>query len=77
MTILYKKILDTLQDHFPRSEIKLAVEHEGSNKYNLSISSSIFRGLERLEQHKLVYKALKKYLEDGQIHAITLETLEK
>ncbi len=33
-----------------------------------------FDGLSRIEQHRLVYAAVKPYLDDGTIHALALKT---
>jgi stress-induced morphogen len=33
-----------------------------------------FAGLSRIEQHRLVYAAVKQYLDDGSIHALALKT---
>ncbi len=33
-----------------------------------------FDGMSRIEQHRLVYAAVKPYLDDGTIHALALKT---
>jgi stress-induced morphogen len=33
-----------------------------------------FGGLSRIEQHRMVYAAVKRYLDDGSIHALALKT---
>jgi stress-induced morphogen len=33
-----------------------------------------FAGLSRIEQHRLVYAAVKPYMDDGSIHALALRT---
>ena len=33
-----------------------------------------FDGLSRIEQHRLVYAAVKPYMDDGTIHALALKT---
>lgn len=40
----------------------------------LVISSSAFKGLSLIEQHKLVLSSLKDKFESGSLHALSIET---
>lgn len=40
----------------------------------LVVSSSAFKGLSLIEQHKLVLNSLKEKFESGSLHALSLET---
>lgn len=43
--------------------------------FNLTVSSQAFKGKTLIEQHQLVYRALKDALRDGRVHAVELKTL--
>ncbi|MGR4065523.1 MAG: BolA/IbaG family iron-sulfur metabolism protein [Vulcanimicrobiaceae bacterium] len=43
--------------------------------FNVSVRSNAFRGKTIIEQHQLVYGALKAALKDGRVHAVELKTL--
>ena len=43
------------------------------NHYSATITSSAFKGLSRVKQHQLVYKALEGKM-GGELHALALQT---
>jgi stress-induced morphogen len=43
--------------------------------FNVTVRSSAFAGKTLIEQHQLVYGALKPALKDGRVHAVELKTL--
>ena len=45
------------------------------NHYSATIKSKIFNGKSKIEQHKLVYKALKGKM-GNELHALALNTIE-
>ena len=47
-----------------------------SNHYSAIISSKMFKGLNKIEQHKLVYKSLKGKM-GNELHALSITTKEK
>ena len=46
-----------------------------NNHYSAKIRSKIFKGMSKVEQHKLVYKSLKGKM-GNELHALALETEE-
>ena len=42
--------------------------------FNLDVASSAFAGKTLIEQHQMVYAALKAALKDGRVHAVELKT---
>ena len=40
----------------------------------LKVKSASFQGKTRIQQHKMVYSALRKDLDSGDLHAISLQT---
>ena len=47
-----------------------------NNHYSAIIKSKMFNGLNKIEQHKLVYKSLKGKM-GNELHALSITTLEK
>ena len=46
------------------------------NHYSATIISSLFKGKSKIEQHKLVYNALKGKM-GNELHALAIKTKEK
>ena len=44
-----------------------------SNHYSAKISSKLFNGISKIEQHKLVYKSLKGKM-GNELHALSITT---
>jgi len=47
-----------------------------NNHYSATIISSLFKGKSKIEQHKLVYSALKGKM-GNELHALAIKTKEK
>ena len=47
-----------------------------NNHFSATITSSKFKGLSKIEQHKLVYKSLRGKM-GNELHALSLNTKEK
>lgn len=43
--------------------------------FNVTVQSKAFGGKTLIEQHQLVYGALKGALKDGRVHAVELKTI--
>ncbi len=43
--------------------------------FNFTVRSHAFKGKTLIEQHQLVYGALKAALKDGRVHAVELKTI--
>lgn len=43
--------------------------------FNVTVRSAAFKGRSLIEQHQLVYGALKDALKDGRVHAVELKTI--
>lgn len=52
----------------------MVVDQGGGDHLFAEVVAPQFGGLSRLEQHRLVYAAVKKYMDDGTIHALALKT---
>ncbi len=67
-----------IHEAFPDAEVELSDLRGDGDHYALHIASAAFFGKNRIEQHQLVYRALKGRM-GGELHALALKTkpLEK
>ena len=59
MAISAEKIRELIKKKFPQADIEIVDTAGDSNHYSATITAQEFKGLSRVEQHKLVYKALE------------------
>ena len=59
----------------PDAEISIKDLAGDDNHYSATIKSQVFRGKSKIEQHKLVYKALGCKM-CNELHALALNTIE-
>ena len=71
-----EEIKSLINEAIPDAEITLQDLAGDNNHYSATIKSSIFVGKSKIEQHKLVYKALKGTM-GNELHALALNTVEK
>ena len=76
MSLKPEEIKSLISKSIPDAEITLKDLAGDENHYSVTIKSSIFSGKSKIEQHKLVYKALKGKM-GNELHALALNTLEK
>ena len=76
MAISAEKIEELIRKKFPQADIEVIDTAGDSNHYSATIASQEFRGKSRIEQHKLVYKALEGAMDgsNGILHALALQT---
>ena len=73
MPIEQKKLENLIADKFPDSKILVEDLAGDNNHYSVTIESSKFNGLSRIQQHQLVYKSLDGLM-DAELHAMQLKT---
>ena len=59
----------------PDAEIIIEDLAGDNNHYSATIKSKIFSGKSKIDQHKMVYKALKGKM-GNELHALSLNTME-
>jgi len=76
MAISAEKIKELLKKNFPQADIEIIDTAGDSNHYSATITAHEFKGKSRVEQHKLVYKALEGAMDgsNGILHALALQT---
>jgi len=75
MTIKIEEIRQLIKESIPDAEVNIEDLAGDDNHYSATIKSKIFNGKSKIEQHKLVYKALKGKM-GNELHALQLITKE-
>ena len=73
MPIEQTKLEELIKNKFPNADILIEDLAGDNNHYSVSIKSSTFNGLNRIQQHQLVYKSLDGLM-DNELHAMQLKT---
>tara|TARA_B100001989_G_scaffold233868_1_gene194082 strand:+ start:355 stop:585 length:231 start_codon:yes stop_codon:yes gene_type:complete len=76
MPLLKNEIEKLILESIPDATIEIKDLMGDNNHYSATIKSKIFKGISKIEQHKIVYKSLKGKM-GNQLHALSLTTLEK
>jgi len=76
MGLKLEEIKSLIKKAIPDAEISIQDLAGDDNHYSATIKSKTFSGKSKVEQHKLVYKALKGKM-GNELHALTLNTLER
>lgn len=74
MPIAQDKLQDLLKENFPNAQIEIIALVDDDNHYSVKITDEIFRNKTRIQQHKIVNKALGAILGDV-LHAMQLKTM--
>ena len=62
-----------IRDHIPDAEVTIRDLAGDGDHYAATVIAESFRGKSRVQQHQLVYAALKAEM-GGQLHALALQT---
>ena len=76
MTLKLEEIKSLIKVAMPDAEISIEDLAGDENHYSATIKSKVFSGKSKIEQHKLVYKALGEKM-GNELHALAINTLEK
>ena len=75
MGLKIEEIKNLIKESLPDAEIVIEDLAGDENHYSATIKSKSFVGKSKIEQHKLVYKALKGKM-GNELHALALNTVE-
>ena len=75
MSLKLEEIESLIKKAIPDAEITIQDLAGDEKHYSATIKSKIFTGKSRIDQHKLVYKALKGKM-GNELHALALNTME-
>ena len=76
MALAAEEIKRLIKESIPDASIEIKDLMGDNNHYSAIIESKIFNNLNKIEQHKLVYKSLKGKM-GNELHALTLVTKGK
>ena len=75
MSLKIDEIRNLIKKAIPDAEIIIKDLAGDNNHYSATIKSKLFSGKTKIEQHKLVYKALNGKM-GNELHALALNTIE-
>ena len=75
MGLKFEEIKNLIKAAMPDAQITIQDLAGDDNHYSATIKSKAFTGKSKIEQHKLVYKALKGKMGE-ELHALALNTME-
>ena len=76
MSLSVEEIKNLIKNSIPDATIEIKDLAGDNNHYSAKISSKMFSGKSKVEQHKLVYKSLKGKM-GNELHALSITTEEK
>ena len=76
MPLPINEIKELIVTSIPDATIEIKDLMGDNNHYSAIIKSKMFSGLNKIEQHKLVYKSLKGKM-GNELHALSITTMEK
>lgn len=74
MPIEQLKLQRMIQDGVPGASVRIDNLRGDGEHYSVKVSSPAFRGLNRVQQHQLVYAAVRTVL-GTELHALSLKTM--
>ena len=75
MTISLNEVKKLIKESIPDAQIDIKDLVGDNNHYSATIRSSKFKGISKVEQHKMVYKSLKGKM-GNELHALAITTIE-
>ena len=76
MALSTEEIKKLIISSIPDATIEIKDLVGDNNHYSAKITSKIFKGISKIEQHKLVYKSLQGKM-GNELHALSITTEEK
>ena len=73
MPLALDEIKKLIKETIPDAKIEIIDLAGDNNHYSATIKSEIFKNLNKIEQHKLVYKSLKGKM-GNELHALSITT---
>lgn len=72
-----ESLASLIQREIPDADVAIVDRTGTMDHFNITVRSGAFSGKTLIEQHQLVYGALKAALKDGRVHAVELTTVVK
>jgi stress-induced morphogen len=68
-------LAELIRTDLPDADVQIVDRTGTMDHFNITVRSAAFAGKTLIEQHRLVYGALKSALKDGRVHAVELKTV--
>ena len=76
MSMDLKEIENLIKEALPDAVIEIQDLAGDGNHYSATVTSSIFSGKSKIEQHRILYNSLKGKM-GNELHALAIETKEQ
>ena len=73
MAMAARDIEKLIKTHIPDAEVTIRDLVGDGDHYQATVISGVFRGKSRVQQHQIVYEALREHM-GGVLHALALQT---
>jgi stress-induced morphogen len=74
MAIALDEVRLLIEAALPGSEVEVVDETGSQDHLRATVKAPQFEGLSRIDQHRLVKKAVQARFDDGSIHALSVKT---
>ncbi|MGZ5388223.1 MAG: BolA/IbaG family iron-sulfur metabolism protein [Solirubrobacterales bacterium] len=74
MAIATAEVRLLIEAALPGAEVEVVDETGTSDHLRAAVTAPQFEGLSRIDQHRLVKKAVQARFDDGSIHALSIQT---
>jgi stress-induced morphogen len=74
MTISLDEVRLMIEASLPGAKVDVVDETGTQDHLRATVTARQFEGLSRIEQHRLVKKAVQTRFDDGSIHALSIKT---
>jgi stress-induced morphogen len=68
-------LANLIRSELPDAQVNVVDRTGTMDHFNVTVRSKAFKGKTLIEQHQLVYGALRTALKDGRVHAVELKTI--
>lgn len=72
-----QELKDKIKNSFPDGQVEVFDLTGTQDHYEVSVTSTKFLGLTRIQQHKMVMAAVDAELKSGEVHALSIQTHQK
>ena len=74
MAIALEEVRLLIEASLPGAEVRVTDQTGTQDHLEAHVTAPQFEGLSRIDQHRLVKKAVQARFDDGSIHALTIRT---
>ena len=72
--VLPQEVISSINKLLPDAQVLVEDLNGGGDHLEVNVVSTAFKGLSKVQQHQIIYKALQEELASEAIHALALKT---